>query len=280
MSPTLIGLIVFLFTFVGALFGAWVRASLPRHHVEADSKDTIKVAIGLIATMTALVLGLVTASSKSSFDAVDDAVKQTATEVLVLDRTLARYGPETKEIRNHLHQAVSARVDAIWPEGAVRPISLDPMRSGAATTSEGLADVIRQLQAKGRCPAGAASPRGGSLRSLAAGAMAGAFVRGNQGARTISHHHDLLADGHLHEFRAVRSKKRYRRRCAVPLFFVGCVRTVPGTRDGNALRGRAQGLGRAAAAGSCAHEPISSRRIGHDGEPMLALARPVSCSPR
>jgi Protein of unknown function (DUF4239) len=148
MSPTLIGLIVFLFTFVGALFGAWVRASLPRHHVEADSKDTIKVDIGLIATMTALVLGLVTASSKSSFGAVDDAVKQTATEVLVLDRTLARYGPETKDIRNHLHQAVSARVDAIWPEGAVRPISLDPMRSGAATTSEGLADAIRQLQPK------------------------------------------------------------------------------------------------------------------------------------
>lgn len=146
MSPTLIGFIVFLFTFAGALIGMWVRTALPLHHVDAESKDTIKVTIGLIATMTALVLGLVTASAKSSFDAVDDAVKQAATEVLVLDRTLARFGPETKEIRNHLHRAVSARVDTIWPEGAARPINLDPIRSGAMSTSERLAEAIRALK--------------------------------------------------------------------------------------------------------------------------------------
>ena len=83
----------------GALLGMWLRTALPEHHLDAESKDTVKVGIGLIATMTALVLGLVTASAKSSFDAVDTAVKQTAIEILTLDRVLARYGSETGEIR-------------------------------------------------------------------------------------------------------------------------------------------------------------------------------------
>jgi L-cystine uptake protein TcyP (sodium:dicarboxylate symporter family) len=90
MNPTIVGLIVFACTFGGVLFGMWLRAVLPEHHFDAESKDTIKLGIGLIATMTALVLGLVTASAKNSFDAVDSAVKQSAIQVLALDRVLAR----------------------------------------------------------------------------------------------------------------------------------------------------------------------------------------------
>ena len=82
MNPTIVGMIVFTCTFGGALLGMWLRTTLPEHHLDAESKDTVKVGIGLIATMTALVLGLVTASAKSSFDAMDAAVKTTAIEVL------------------------------------------------------------------------------------------------------------------------------------------------------------------------------------------------------
>ena len=105
----------------------------------------MKVGIGLIATMTALVLGLVTASAKSSFDAVDTAVKQTATQVLALDRVLARYGPETGEIREGLQRAVGARIDMIWPQGSSKPANLDPIR-GTVSGAEGLADAIRGLK--------------------------------------------------------------------------------------------------------------------------------------
>ena len=73
-----------------------VAQPLPGHHLDAESKDAVKVGIGLIATMTALVLGLVTASAKSSYDAVDSAVKKTAVDVLAFDRVLARYGSETE----------------------------------------------------------------------------------------------------------------------------------------------------------------------------------------
>jgi hypothetical protein len=146
MNPTVIGVIVFACSFGGALLGMWSRTALPAHHLDAESRDTVKVGIGLIATMTALVLGLVTASAKSSFDAVDSAVKQSAIEVLVLDRVLARYGPETGEIRKGLQHAIEARIDMIWPQGSSKPANLDPVRSGAASKAEGLADAIRGLQ--------------------------------------------------------------------------------------------------------------------------------------
>lgn len=145
MSPTAIGSIVFACTLSGALLGMWLRRALPGHHVEAESKDTIKVGVGLIATMTALVLGLVTASAKSSFDAVDHAIRQTSVEVVVLDRTLARYGPETAPVRQTLKQLLQARIDAIWPSsGGARP-SVEPGHANVVT-GESLAAQVHALQ--------------------------------------------------------------------------------------------------------------------------------------
>jgi hypothetical protein len=145
VSPTTVGIVVFACTFAGALLGMWLRAVLPADYLGAESRDTVKLGIGLIATMTALVLGLVTASAKSSFDAVDAAVKHNATQVLTLDRVLARYGPETVEIRKGFQRAVGARIDQIWPHGSPRPASLDPMVSGTVPATEGLAQAIRGL---------------------------------------------------------------------------------------------------------------------------------------
>ena len=160
MNPTIVGMIVFTCTFGGALLGMWLRTTLPEHHLDAESKDTVKVGIGLIATMTALVLGLVTASAKSSFDAMDSAVKTTAIEVLALDRVLARYGSETGEIRKGLQRAVGDRIDMIWPQGSSKPAKLDPMRSGAGAQTERLADAIRALK-----------PRDDSQRALQSRAL-------------------------------------------------------------------------------------------------------------
>jgi hypothetical protein len=159
MNPTVVGSIVFACTFGGALLGMWLRTALPKHHLDAESKDTVMVGIGLIATMTALVLGLVTASAKSSFDAVDAAMKGTAAEILALDRVLARYGPEAGVIRKGLQQAIEARIEMLWPRDS-SDLKLDPIRSGAASQAEGLADAIRRLQ-----------PRDDSQRALQSRAL-------------------------------------------------------------------------------------------------------------
>jgi len=147
MNPTLIGVIAFAFAFGGVMLGLWLRSALPKHHLDNESKDTIKVGIGLIATMTALVLGLVTASAKSSFDAVDSAVKETAVQLLALDRVLARFGPETGQIRSQLKQAVGERIDMVWPSDSSRPRALDPTIAGTAPPRvETLTDAIRSLK--------------------------------------------------------------------------------------------------------------------------------------
>jgi hypothetical protein len=146
MNPTLISIIVFACTFLGVLLGMWLRSALPQHHIDHDSKDTIKVGIALIATMTALVLGLVTASAKNAFDAVEEGVKQTAVDVLTLDRTLAQYGPQTKMIRIGLQHALGERLDTIWPQDSSGPGNLDPLQSQGGPRAELLMNAIRGLQ--------------------------------------------------------------------------------------------------------------------------------------
>jgi len=146
LEATVIGSMVFGCTFGGALLGMWLRNALPEHHLDKESKDTIQVGIGLIATMTALILGLVTASAKSSFDSLDAAVKHSSVEVLTLDRLLARYGPETGEIRKTLKQSVAARIDTIWAHGATQARTQDRILSVGQSRAEGLAESIRALQ--------------------------------------------------------------------------------------------------------------------------------------
>jgi len=145
MNPLVVGLVVFACTFGGVLLGMWLRAVLPAEHLNGASEDTIKVGIALIATMTALVLGLVTASAKSSFDGVDAGVKESAMEILTLDRALARFGPETGEIRANLKKNTEARVEMIWPQAADAPVRLDPFRAGAELGPERIVDAIRAL---------------------------------------------------------------------------------------------------------------------------------------
>jgi hypothetical protein len=126
MTPILAGLIVIACTFGGALAGRWLRRALPDEHLGGESRDTIKLGFGLIATMSALVLGLVTASAKTSFDSMDQAVRQASLDILVLDRLLARYGPETTEIRQSLKQTVAERVEIIWPDRSPRHLQVAP----------------------------------------------------------------------------------------------------------------------------------------------------------
>lgn len=142
MDASVVGGIVFACAFTGALLGMSLRNILPERYFDAESRHTVQVGIGLIATMTALVLGLVTASAKSAFDEASTSVRQSATQLLVLDRALARYGPDTGAIRQGMRRAVGSRIDTIWLSDSADPVSLDPMRMPEV---EALADAIRGL---------------------------------------------------------------------------------------------------------------------------------------
>ena len=113
MNHLSVALIIFVCVFCSALLGLYLRTLLPEHHLDDDSIGVVKLATGLIATMAALVLGLLISSAKSSFDTVNASVTHDAANVILLDRILARYGPQTQEIRGMLKQIVTVAVQQV-----------------------------------------------------------------------------------------------------------------------------------------------------------------------
>jgi hypothetical protein len=100
------------------LLGRTVRKHLPEGHLSGDSKDAVKLAMGLVATMTALLLGLLVSSAKGTYDTQRTEVIQMAAKVAFLDRVLTAYGPEAAEARARFRQAVEEAVRRMWPQEA------------------------------------------------------------------------------------------------------------------------------------------------------------------
>lgn len=126
MSPLAISCVAFACVLGGVLLGMYVARALPGHHVSGDSKDAVKLGLALIATLTALVLGLLVASAKGTYDAQNSAVKQLSANVILLDRILSLYGPETKEAQELLRRAMTLAMDRIWPDDSAQRGSLTP----------------------------------------------------------------------------------------------------------------------------------------------------------
>lgn len=68
----------------------------------------------MVATMSALVLGLLVSSAKDTYDSVSNNIAQSGAKILQLDHVLAAYGPETAPLRAALRQALAERIDRIW----------------------------------------------------------------------------------------------------------------------------------------------------------------------
>jgi Protein of unknown function (DUF4239) len=123
---TLISVTLFVALVGAAFLGRRVRRYLPEDHLSADSRDAVKLAMGLVATMTALVLGLLVSSAKGTYDTARSEVIQMAAKVAFLDRVLALYGPEAAEARGELRAVVADAVGRIWSTDPGRAAQLAP----------------------------------------------------------------------------------------------------------------------------------------------------------
>ncbi len=115
MNSIAIAGIVFTCAFGGAAIGMFLRPVLPEHHLSKDSKDIVKLTMGLVASMAALVLGLLVASATSEFNSQESGFQQLAANLLFLDRTLGHYGPEAEKAREALRRTVALFLDRNWP---------------------------------------------------------------------------------------------------------------------------------------------------------------------
>ena len=143
MSPLTLSLIAFACILAGTLVGMLLRNKLPEDHLGSDAKDVLKLGAGLIGTIAALVLGLLIASAKSSFDTQGTQVKELTADVILLDQLLAQYGPEAATVRNLLRGAVDAVADRIWQEHSSVSARKAPYEGTAA--GEAFLVKLRQL---------------------------------------------------------------------------------------------------------------------------------------
>ena len=143
MSSLAIASIVFVCVFASAMLGLYLRGLLPDHHLSKDSLDVVKLATGLIATMAALVLGLLISSAKSSFDRINDELVQNAARIVEIDRTLADYGPDTAELRATIKHDYTIIVELLTSGDATKIAQLDTPESMRAGRSPRLRGIVR-----------------------------------------------------------------------------------------------------------------------------------------
>jgi len=125
-----LAVIVFGLMFGGALFGMFLGKILPTQHLSTEARDVIRVTMAMLATLTAVVLGLLTGSAISSLAEKEGELRNAGIQFMMLDRTLASYGAETKTTRAALKQLLALRISQIWPEEG-GSVSLAALGSGA-----------------------------------------------------------------------------------------------------------------------------------------------------
>ena len=114
MNPIAETVIVFICVFASGQLGLYLRRVLPQAHVQEDSLAMVRLSSGLIATLAALVLGLLVASAKGTYDRLSEQLTTTAADIVLLDRSLAQYGPQADAARSSLRAAVAASVSTLF----------------------------------------------------------------------------------------------------------------------------------------------------------------------
>ena len=141
MSTATIGCIVFMLVFGSAMLAMAIQPIVPEHHLNAESKDVVKLGTAVIATMSALVVSLLLASAKGSFDTRNREYTQMSANIILLDRLLSHYGSETKEVRDLLRRSALDAVNRIGSSQNFQLQILEP----AETTEQSIYIQIVQL---------------------------------------------------------------------------------------------------------------------------------------
>jgi hypothetical protein len=135
-NPLIIGLIVFATILAGAFAGWVLRQRLPEHHLADETKSLVSVSMAVVATVSALVLGLLISNANTSFSALGGEVTTLSAQILRLDQILRRYGPETDPARETLRHYAELKTADLFPHN---PADVD---LGAPSTYE----LLQQLE--------------------------------------------------------------------------------------------------------------------------------------
>ena len=110
-------LVVLAIVFGSAMLGLLLRRILPQNHMADATRGVVTVSMGVVGTLTALVLGLLIAAASSSFNTKNEEVILISADVIRLDRLLRRYGPEAEGLRDLLRRYTARKIQDLFPEG-------------------------------------------------------------------------------------------------------------------------------------------------------------------
>ena len=130
---------------IGAFVGGYAKTRLRPEHLDSKTEDTVKVGIGFISTLAALVLGLIVASAKSSFDFHSDEVRTAAAKVSQLDGELRQLGSPADPARELARRVMASRIEAIWHRNEALTVS--PAAMKATPVLQDVRSAIRKLAA-------------------------------------------------------------------------------------------------------------------------------------
>lgn len=146
MTSSVVAGLVLVCTFCGALGGIFLNARLPAGHRDADSRDVVRLVMGLVTSVAALVLGLLISSAHSSLNAQSAEVQQLAIRMVQLDRTLAHLGQDAADARGLLRRVVLAEMQRIWPPDGVPAANHEAFQ--VESLAEELLDRIADMSPK------------------------------------------------------------------------------------------------------------------------------------
>jgi hypothetical protein len=147
MNSVAVSLIVFVCLFGGALLGISLRTILPADQLNDESKRTMNMGLGLIGTMSALVMGLLVAAAADAYSTQKKQLTQISGKFVLLDRLLARYGPETSGSRRVMRGQVKGMLDRLWSGESSKP-SLRPSAIGTEDVYEDIQQLSPQDEAQ------------------------------------------------------------------------------------------------------------------------------------
>jgi hypothetical protein len=116
-----IGCAVLVMVFGSAIFGMLIRRKLPESHLSDESKGMVTLSMGVVGTLTALVLSLLIATASGTYNTRNQEITVIAAKVIQLDRLLRRYGPEMDSLRALLRHYTAMRFHDLFPQGSAKP---------------------------------------------------------------------------------------------------------------------------------------------------------------
>jgi hypothetical protein len=144
MSGSAIGLIVAACVFAGGVVGTLLDRVLPPEHMSKETRDVVMLGTGMLSVLASLVLGLLIATAKNSYDTKDTNMRSFATDIISLDETLRQYGDGALAARRALREYTTTLLRDVWPEESANPYLVGSPK--ALTFLERTQEEIRALK--------------------------------------------------------------------------------------------------------------------------------------